>query len=517
MLDEKVQAPTAGGSKGPEGSANKETEGSSIRHDGDAENKNQSDRQRAEYRAAYLAQTSGGDPEDYLKDRYKPKSKWSYQNGELRDGSLIDEYIYQDEHGTFYHKVERREGKQFPQYTWDAKKLAWVPGAPQRKVPYHLPLIIERKDEPIWVTEGEKDADNLDRWHLVATTNPGGAGKWTPDLDAWFKDRIVYLIPDNDNYGRDHMKKVARHLLKVVKELRMVRLINLPDKGDVSDWIEAGGTKDALLALAATAQIERPALLSFFSSGDFVQGFVPPDYVLDGIVQRRFLYALTGRSNSGKTAILHRLAAHVAQGLPLCGRDVEKTNVLYLAGENPEDHRMRWIYLCDELKVDPASIPITWLPFRVDLSEPEILEQIRQQNETHGPFGLIIADTSQAYFQGDNENDNPQMLDHAKMFRGLIDLLPEGPAIVVSCHPTKNGDKLVPRGGSSFFNEIDTNLSAETRTGTTVANLHWTEKIRGVDFAPLPFELRRGQTDKLKDAKGRQPNAVRRTLQTLGR
>jgi hypothetical protein len=81
--------------------------------------------------------------------------------------------------------------------------------------------------------------------------------------------------------------------------------------------------------------------------------------------------------------------------------------------------------------------------------------------------------------------------------------LPNRPAIIVSCHPTKNGDKLIPRGGSSFFNEIDTNLIVAMREGTTVADLHWAEKIRGVDFAPLPFELRRGQSEKLTDAKGR--------------
>jgi hypothetical protein len=177
--------------------------------------------------------------------------------------------------------------------------------------------------------------------------------------------------------------------------------------------------------------------------------------------------------------------------------------VLYLAGENPDDHRMRFILLCDELKLDPTALNILWLPFRADLSGKPFKKALEDQDAAHGPFGLIIADTSQAYFQGKDENDNPQMLEHAKMFRDLIALLPSRPAVVVSCHPTKNGDKLVPRGGSSFFNEIDTNLCVDKREHTTVANLHWVEKIRGVDFPPLPFELRTGQTEHLKDAKGR--------------
>ena len=40
------------------------------------------------------------------------------------------------------------------------------------------------------------------------------------------------------------------------------------------------------------------------------------------------------------------------------------------------------------------------------------------------------------------------------------------------------------------------NLCVDKREHTTVADLHWVEKIRGVDFAPLPFELRKGQTER---------------------
>jgi hypothetical protein len=46
---------------------------------------------------------------------------------------------------------------------------------------------------------------------------------------------------------------------------------------------------------------------------------------------------------TGKTAIMLRLAAHVVLGRPLGGRSVDKGKVLYFAGENPDDIRMRWI------------------------------------------------------------------------------------------------------------------------------------------------------------------------------
>jgi hypothetical protein len=56
--------------------------------------------------------------------------------------------------------------------------------------------------------------------------------------------------------------------------------------------------------------------------------FTPPDYMIDGLVQRRFLYALTGPTGSGKTAIALRIALHVSKGWKLGDREVEQGAVL---------------------------------------------------------------------------------------------------------------------------------------------------------------------------------------------
>src|SRR5262249_59998230 len=39
------------------------------------------------------------------------------------------------------------------------------------------------------------------------------------------------------------------------------------------------------------------------ASKQFVAGFVPPDYIVDGFLQEGFLYSLTGSTGAGKTAI----------------------------------------------------------------------------------------------------------------------------------------------------------------------------------------------------------------------
>src|SRR6516162_7113707 len=92
------------------------------------------------------------------------------------------------------------------------------------------------------------------------------------------------------------------------------------------------------------------------SSAEFTASFVPPDPLIAGILQRRFIYALTGHTGRGKTAIALLLAAHVALGQRLGELEVEKGRVLILAGENPTDAKMRWIAMGQQMQFDRNEI-----------------------------------------------------------------------------------------------------------------------------------------------------------------
>jgi hypothetical protein len=117
----------------------------------------------------------------------------------------------------------------------------------------------------------------------------------------------------------------------------------------------------------------------------------------------------------------------------------------------------------------------------------------------------MIVDTSIAFFEGDEENNNIQMLAHAKMLRGLIKLISGNPTIIVTSHPVKNftRENMLPRGGGAFLNEMDGNLTCMKVEGTMISELHWCGKFRGIDFNAIPFRLEVGKTEKLKDSKGR--------------
>jgi putative DNA primase/helicase len=192
------------------------------------------------------------------------------QNGGDKPWTSIHEYIYRDQNGAPYLLVKKyideHGKKQYPQYHWDGAK--WRKGKPRGpKVPYMLPqLIAAAPATPIYVVEGEKDVDNLAKIGFVTTCNSEGADngngkKWTPDLNQHFKDRHVYIIPDNDALGRKHAEHVARNLDPVAKSVRIVDLPGLPLKGDVSNWLhsDSAGVKLAKLAEAAPLWEPPPA------------------------------------------------------------------------------------------------------------------------------------------------------------------------------------------------------------------------------------------------------------------
>jgi hypothetical protein len=240
------------------------------------------------------------------------------------------------------------------------------------------------------------------------------------------------------------------------------------------------------------------------SSAEFVAGYVPPDYLIDGLLQRRYVYSLTAPTGSGKTAIALLIAAHVSRGLPLGNREVEKGRVLMFAGENPDDVRSRWILLCEKMGIEPNAMDVVFMPFVRTLSEDQVRKQIDAEAEEHGPFSLLIVDTSAAYYSGDDENDNVALGNHARMLRTFVDL-PGGPTIIVTCHPTKNAnmENLLPRGGGAFLAEVDGNLVAIKDDAEMTVAITWHGKFRGPDFPPFSFKLVRSRSEKLVDTKGR--------------
>ena len=156
-------------------------------------------------------------------------------------------YDYRDQALTLLYQVCRYEPKDFRLRRPDGRGgFAWnVRGV--RRVLYRLPdLFASDSGKPVLVVEGEKDVDRLVSLGFCATTNLGGAGKWRPEYNESLRDRHVVVIPDNDDAGRAHARLVATALNGIADTVNVVELPGLPTKGDVSDWLDAGGTVASL-------------------------------------------------------------------------------------------------------------------------------------------------------------------------------------------------------------------------------------------------------------------------------
>ncbi|HEX9320491.1 MAG TPA: AAA family ATPase [Xanthobacteraceae bacterium] len=258
--------------------------------------------------------------------------------------------------------------------------------------------------------------------------------------------------------------------------------------------------KPTIVVDNAEAAQPQPQLIK--SSAEFVAGFVPPDYIVDGLLQQGFLYSLTGATGAGKTAITLRLAASVALGVLFASRETKKMRVLYLAAENPDDIRMRWIALAQHMGFDINTIEVFFIEGWFKISQMSVRLKA-EADKRGGEFGVVIVDTSPVFFEGDDENSRTQQGKHSELMRALITLIPGKPCVIANCHPVKNAapDNLLPAGGGNFLNQVDGNLTAAKTDSTT--ELHWQGKFRGPEFAAMHFLLKTVTHENLKDGKGR--------------
>lgn len=162
----------------------------------------------------------------------------------------VCKYRYNDARCKCRFWVVRYEPKTFRQGRVDDRGR-FVPGVKEinTAIPYHLDKLVSQPEAEVYLVEGEKDVHSLEEIGLVATCNAGGAGKWTDKHSKHLADRSVIILPDNDEPGFNHARMVKKSLEAVGAKVRVLCLPDLPPKGDVSDWLAAGGTKDQLLAL----------------------------------------------------------------------------------------------------------------------------------------------------------------------------------------------------------------------------------------------------------------------------
>jgi hypothetical protein len=213
----------------------------------------------------HACQTLTGEPQPNGK-RYYPRLKHVVATYEYRDENgaiayVIDRVEFQAGNGVFVLKDGKRK-KEFRQRRPDpdhpGEWLYNVDGV--TKVPYRPPELIEAvaSQQLIFIVEGEGKVDALCEIGIVATCNPGGAGKWQPEMSERLRGADVILLPDNDEPGWKHVREVGAALAGITNRTRILLLPDLSTKGDIRDWLAAGGTREQLDALVEAAPDWQP-------------------------------------------------------------------------------------------------------------------------------------------------------------------------------------------------------------------------------------------------------------------
>ena len=165
---------------------------------------------------------------------------------------IVATYDYRDADDNLLYQTVRLDPKDFRQrrpkegggWTWNLKGV--------ERVLYRLPdLLADDTALVTFVAAGEKDVDRLRSMGLPATCNPmgEGPGKWQSSYSDVLAGRKVAILVDNDDTGREHAARVAKSLAGKAASIKLIELPGLPEGGDVSDWLDAGGTADELLAI----------------------------------------------------------------------------------------------------------------------------------------------------------------------------------------------------------------------------------------------------------------------------
>jgi AAA domain len=182
----------------------------------------------------------------------------------------------------------------------------------------------------IFFTEGEKDADRIQSLKLdkrddgifaAATCNFGGAsGEWRDEYALYFVGKKVVIFEDNDGSGRKHAERVAGALYPYAYGVKIVRFPELPEKGDVSDFLDSHSVDDLIARIRSTPQW-RPGPTDdrvFVPARQFVDT-TPKDvaWLVEGVIERGANGFICAQPKAGKSwAASADLALSLAAGKP---------------------------------------------------------------------------------------------------------------------------------------------------------------------------------------------------------
>ena len=281
-----------------------------------------------------------------------------------------------------------------------------------RRVLYRLPAVLETTANggTIYITEGEKDADAInehdpDVASYVATTNPGGAGKWRAEYAETLNgaERVV-IWADKDEVGGKHARQVRESLLDLVGS---VEIVESRAGKDAADHLAAGHGLEDAVPVGRLRALDLGRLLT--------EPVEPIPWALPGWMAHRDVVCLAGEPKTGKSWIALDLAIALGRGEKWLGCvEVQggPYRVLFVDEENnPQLIRYRIRRLAHGLGLGPsdvARLPIRYLSENaLNLDDDERLQALFAEVRAFRPDFVVL--DSLVRFHRRDENSNQAM------------------------------------------------------------------------------------------------------------
>lgn len=234
---------------------------------------------------------------------YKPP-QWRERLEFAQNKSIEAVYDYYSDNGTYMYSKIRFEGKEIIYAAIDKKNDTFKYGRPGKQtVLYNLPALIKAVKEgyPVYIVEGEKDADTLRKLGYTATT-PGGVKDWKKEYASYFTGARVIILPDNDEPGLELKDRIIKDLKHYAHSIRWT-ITSKIDKGDVTDYlIKENHPKEDLNSLVAEAENIGAPWLFIEGSGEKEKLKINGDILADSI-SRTLHYLIVRKPDEEKDDI----------------------------------------------------------------------------------------------------------------------------------------------------------------------------------------------------------------------
>lgn len=377
---------------------------------------------------------------------------------------------------------------------------------------YRLPEVLEAlgEERQVFIVEGEKKVDALWKLGIPATCNAGGSKKWQPAFNAIFRDAAVVVLPDNDDTGRQHASIIAAGLNGIANRVRIVDLADhwplCPPKGDVVDWLAAGGTAPALFDMVKATPPWAPALVSKFGAlaWQHLDDAGPEyEYIIDGWFTLGDKSVIGGPSGSGKSFLAIHAAMSIARGTDFFGCKVRAPGlVVYQAGEGVRGIKKRLRAYRKQFGI-PAdeAVPFVLLQSKIDLYRADgdtaaLITELKAIRAIYGlPLRAFFIDTLATAQGGADENSGKDM----SVVMENIDRINReaGCHVCLVHHMNAAGTKL--RGHTSIYANIDQVVFVTRDEVTKVRTAVLGKQKDDEDNAHIRFELASVEVGKRAD------------------